>query len=340
LFTFIGQYEIFASTHNHDTSARERVIGAIGCIVQVLPAEELKLKALEPVLTTIFRDLNNCQNLISINQLEEAKLAAVSVLKCLVSLGKALQAPDDLPIVLDDDDASTETFWSTGKGLEMQTAIAKAIKDLAMTLNGEIEVVDTACCVFRSGFSETSPGLLVFKAPVIADFLLSLIGRCPFHDVVFGTASSFICSHSSNGSRKIEREASDLKRCILQATENSRSMYDSYKFVHEIHFDPVFVLGEPDVAQNILEFSNRLIPKYLNVLFDSPVDIIFTLALDGLISKELFTKKAAATFWCSIVNAIFQDDKHRQQIQDSISAIGQPLARNLIAVSLCFFVQK
>jgi len=71
-------------------------------------------------------------------------------------------------------------------------------------------------------------------------------------------------------------------------------------------------------------------------LFDSSVDIIFTLALDGLVSKELFTKKAAATFWCSMVNATSQDDKYRHQIQDSISAVGPRLARNIVAVSSWF----
>lgn len=93
-------------------------------------------------------------------------------------------------------------------------------------------------------------------------------------------------------------------------------------------------LGEPDVAQNVLEFLNRLIPTYLNVLFDDSIDAIFILALDGLVSREQFTKKAAATFWVSVINAVNQDIKYRQQIQNAIATVGTQLARNLVIVSL------
>ncbi|KAF3926040.1 Importin-13 [Dactylellina cionopaga] len=198
---FIQHYQIFASRRPSECLGRERVLGALGCLIQALDREEDKASALEPLLTSVSADFIACKQLLSAGYGDEARDRALLALKSLVSLGKSLQAPEDGPIIIDESNGSQKprTIWDDGPGHQLQILLAQAVEDIAATFPKDWEITKEACDVFRCGFTESLPGLLVFPPRLVVDFLLSCGSRSPFHDVTIGTASAFVNCISLEG---------------------------------------------------------------------------------------------------------------------------------------------
>lgn len=61
---------------------------------------------------------------------------------------------------------------------------------------------------------------------------------------------------------------------------------------------------DPDVAQSIVEFMNRLLPKYMEILFSyepkSRMELLFMFALNSMSVREPLVKKVACAFWVCI----------------------------------------
>ena len=58
---------------------------------------------------------------------------------------------------------------------------------------------------------------------------------------------------------------------------------------------------DPDVAQSIVEFINRMLSKYVEVFVNYEpkprVELLFMFALSSVGVREPLVKKAACTFW-------------------------------------------
>lgn len=74
------------------------------------------------------------------------------------------------------------------------------------------------------------------------------------------------------------------------------------KLISIIQLDPQ---RDPDVAQAIVEFMNRLLSKYVEVLVNyepkTRIELLFLFALDSVAVREPLVKKAACSFWVSLV---------------------------------------
>ena len=59
--------------------------------------------------------------------------------------------------------------------------------------------------------------------------------------------------------------------------------------------------NEPEIAQNGIDFINRLVPTYLNVLLNhqppSLVEFLFMFAIKALTGRDPLPKFVAADFW-------------------------------------------
>ncbi|EPS39280.1 hypothetical protein H072_6942 [Dactylellina haptotyla CBS 200.50] len=310
---FIQHYQIFASRHPSESLGRERVLGALGCLIQALDREEDKASALEPLLTSVSADFVACKQLLSAHYEEEAKERASLALKCLVSLGKSLQAPDDGPIVIDESNGTRKhrTIWDDGVGHQLQILLAQAIEDIAAQFPKDREITKEACDVFRCGFTEALPGLLVFPPRFVVDFLLSCGSRSPFYDVTIGTASAFINCISPEGYDECRRLTAYVFG-LIQSLDGPES--------------------DPELAHNILEYANRLLSKHIHLFLEVQETVlarVLSLALASLVSKEQFPKKTACTFWTNLITTGGEGNQQRM-IEMIIQQTGETLAKNLV----------
>ncbi|KAF3283873.1 hypothetical protein TWF970_001044 [Orbilia oligospora] len=311
---FIQHYQIFASRHPNESLGRERVLGALGCLIQALDREEDKVGALDPLLTSISGDLFAAKQLLSARYDEEAKERALLALRCLVSLGKSLQAPDDGPIVIDEISGAHKprTIWDDGPGHQLQIFLAQTVEDISGTFPKDREVTKEACDVFRCGFTETSPGLLVFPPSLVVGFLLSCGARSMFYDIVIGTASAFVNCISPEGYDECRRLTGYVFG-LIQSLEGPET--------------------DPELAHNILEYANKLLTKHLHLFLEvqeSVLGRVLSLALTSLVSKEQFPKKTACTFWTNLITTAGDSEEQKMMIEMILQQTGELLAKNLV----------
>ncbi|EWC45619.1 hypothetical protein DRE_05180 [Drechslerella stenobrocha 248] len=318
---FIQHYQIFASRHPSESIGRERVLGALGCLVEALHREEDKASALEPLLTSVSADFIACKQLLSARYEEEAKERALLALRCLVSLGKSLQAPEEGPIIIDESDGvrKPRTIWDDGPGHQLQILLAQAIEDIAATFPKDREIAKEACDVFRCGFTETQPGLLVFPARFVVDFLLSCGARSPFYDVIIGTASAFVNCISAEGYGECRRLTGYVFGLIEGLDGNPET--------------------DPELAHNILEYANRLLTKHLHLFLEVQEAVlarVLALSLASLVCKEQFPKKTSCTFWTNLITtaaavaAAGEGQGQRMMVEMILQQTGETLAKNLV----------
>lgn len=224
LTTFLYQYELFTNSPSADELAKERVICAISYVIQALPTEEEKEQPLAALLSFIQKDVEICLTLATQGQFDLGKDVALLVLRCLTNLGRGLQVPDDIPINLDPDRNGERPlcFWEQERGVIIQTRIVQMIQALVGALHEDPEVVDAACCVFKTGFTETSPGAFVFPPHVTTNFLLERASNSRRVETVIATAATMISSYSTDGAMSIVPQA----RALL---EMAFSLIEKYK---------------------------------------------------------------------------------------------------------------
>ena len=209
LGTFIQQYEASLAWPSSDISTKEKVIGAIAAIVQAIPSEECKVQPMDRLLVLVERDMQRSITLGRAGEPENAVAVALSALRCLASMGKALQAPDDLPIELEKDEMFT-SIWDHDPGASIQGRLVHCLEVIPGLFPTDGEIIEAACDVIRTGYKETSPGPFVFAPTVTVDFISRCTLDTPRLDYVLNTACVFLTSHNSDTSPTTTNAANSL----------------------------------------------------------------------------------------------------------------------------------
>jgi hypothetical protein len=323
LSIFLDQYQIFSHTPTADDIAKERVLCAISYIIQALPSEEVKLGPINRILGFVERDVQECLAVLPEHR-ETAKELGLLALQCLIAIGKGLQVPDDIPILVGEAGGPPPpSFWEQGYGLDIQRRILSIVQILVVNLGEGGEIVDAACAVFRTGFAETTLGPFVFPPQVIAEFLLGWANHGVRVETVLSTVSTMVSSHSTEGSPNISGEVGQFLEFIVGLAERLE--------------DPQV---DPEVSQGLIEFLNRLFSRYIDVLVwyqpRERVEKLLTFVLNALQVRETLAKKTAATFWAAFVS--FSDE--RPEVQTSLNSLvnmcGPALGEKLVWVNLNF----
>lgn len=265
---------------------------------------------LDPVsklLGHVEEDAQKCFVLIQHGREEEAKEAGLLALRCLVAVGKGLQAPDDVPVDLsagaEGKTRTSSSLWESGEGVAIQGKVVELMRNLCNALRRDGEIVDTSCCVFKTGFAETSPGLFVFPPEVVTEFLLEYRART---ETILATAGTLISSHSIGRSADISTQVRQLLDFVVV-------------LIADIGYAPQ---NEPEVAQSVTEFLSRLLRCYVGVLVSyqphERLEQLFMFALDSLAVKETLVKKAAASFWTGFVSLPTPESVQVQAAVDGI----------------------
>ncbi|OGM39816.1 importin 13 [Aspergillus bombycis] len=213
---FMDQFERFRFKPTATASTMEKVLEGIAAIIQTLPTDNEKAQLLERILKFFQEQAELARDEASRGLVEPARCRGQLVLRCVASIGKGLRT--DGEIVLD------------------------ALDD--------VTIIEAACDILKAGFTENS-GPYVFPPMVTVNFVKSIPLGSAGTDMVMGTASAFLASHSAHPQR-IREETVTL---IVH-------VYETFCWMHE---KPEFY--DPELANSGIDFLTRLLPKYYPFLF-------------------------------------------------------------------------
>ncbi|KAI9837466.1 MAG: hypothetical protein M1819_007114 [Sarea resinae] len=316
LGAFLQQYGFFLAWPSADQFTKEKVIGAIAAIIEALPSEDAKAEPIQELLNFVEQDVSSCLTSLSNGDVEAGRNAGLTALGCLASMGKALQAPDDVPVDLDDSTARS-TFWDLGTGLSIQERIVNDINTLTGALSWDGEVIEAACHVLRTGFKETTPGPFVFPARVTVDFVLKSGLNTPRVDFVLTTACVLLTTHLREASQRIDDEAEAL---CMHAIGLMQGLGTPDK--------------DPEIACSCVDVVTRLIPRYLSVLLrpgrPDALEFLFLFTIACLRGDDILPKRSAASFWSSFVVLADQPPPLQSSINGIMAHLGPQLTKALI----------
>lgn len=182
VFPFLVQYEAVLSWGTTDSYTKQKVIGGIAAIIQAIPStsEEERFEPLSWLITSLEKDVKACGIIMETatagsQEVEEALRIGTCVLRCLSSMGKGLQIPDDAPVDLDADDSIVTRFWRVGNGALLQERVLYIYRTLSGLMKWHGDIIEALCDILRTGYKESQLGLFVFR-PVrdFSDFSYSI----------------------------------------------------------------------------------------------------------------------------------------------------------------------
>ena len=319
LYAFINQYEAIQSGDDVETNTKKKVIGGITTIIQALPTDESKVEPLRTLIRFVESDTRTCLDAMNRTQIdasesERFQAYGISALKCLASMGRALQTPNDVAIDLDAE-VPDSVLWTTGQGATLQENIISIVHKLTSLMPWNSDIMEAACQILRSGYKETTPGLFVFHPKVTVSFLLSTFLHTSRLDLVIYTATSMLIQ-SSSSSPDLEAAAS----ICLDYT---------IKLVTSLDYNPS---AEPEIAASILDLADKCIPRYLASMSRLlEVEKVFGFALSSLASVEIMPNRSAAEFWSKFVQKYELDSEEATNFQaGALQQYGPMLCQILI----------
>jgi hypothetical protein len=281
--------ESIASLADVPSEERQKLFGGVAAIVQALQSEEAKVVPLLQLFGILQQNLET-----AIAPPREMSLsAAIDLLQTLAAVGKGLRSPPEAPIDLDDARSTEEqNFWIEGAGRELQGNVQNVIdNNLADYLN-ESALIEAACEILKSGYTESHPSPFKFDAAYSARLLDDYINLDSTRvSVLIDTASAFLAAHSSHPTRirnEFFQVTSAISACQLAILKDyaAHGRYEDHEFTH-----------------SSLEYFTRLLPKYGYFFEDAHLQeawkVLFEFALLALENPDTLPRRSAAQFWVS-----------------------------------------
>ncbi|KAF9869360.1 hypothetical protein CkaCkLH20_13171 [Colletotrichum karsti] len=333
---FLSQYQAIASQGQMDCLASERIMGAISAVIQAVSEESERLCHLEVLLGFVEHDARKAVHLLSLPETspeiqggldihrcstltEPSELplhVALKALRGLISTGKGLQAPGDLPVDLENEKAYA--FIDQGSRLgQIQSKIMSLIVELQSSFPRSGEVAECICNILKTGFSESEPAPFVFPPQVVCDYLAQQTSHGPRIGLFVSTACSFLSSLRSLKRDEVETIRTKLLGWVIGLLQQLSEPED-----------------DTELAQNGIEFTNRMITREPMALFRPEclplAEFFFIYSLRVLDGREPLPKAAAAEFWATFVSLKHADRGAQDTIDHAISQLGPLLAQSIV----------
>ncbi|KAI4282403.1 MAG: hypothetical protein L6R38_002955 [Xanthoria sp. 2 TBL-2021] len=288
---FLEQFNNLLISEDLELGSQERIFGAIAAVIQAVPSEEQKIWSLSKLLAFVERDVKTCEEFAEYQALVGAEEKGLCALRCLVSIGKYLQEPDDIPIDLESKPVSQDelylaTIWSPSQHrmVDYMTRVAGALG----TDNGD--VVEVTCQVFRTGFRESFPGPFVFSPRFIENYVVSTSLRSPRLEHVLDTAGAMLSAHTRAGTTRIDFSA-------------TRFLDHVFQLIAEMEYNPA---NEPEVSSSCIDLASKYIPHYLHIFllnpqYRNPVNDFMLLTIRSMQRQEIMPRRSAGLFWTSLL---------------------------------------
>jgi hypothetical protein len=281
LDSFFQMYEQFLTYPTAEEYTKSKVLEGIAAIVQVEQSDEKQLAGVQHIFRYLTHDATRAIELTKDGgDLERGQSLALTALKCLASVGRALQASDENLIDLERA-ADTSTFWTHGPGSEIQSQILNFVNYLTQVFPGNDEIIETACNVLRSGFKETGPGPFVLPSSAAIDYITRSNLQTPRLTYVLETACCWVSCYKK--SADFETQAQRLLHYdlgVMQALQHPRN--------------------EPEVSVGCIELIQNFVKQNASILKNEHPDVLkgtFDFSIECIKSPEVLPKRASASLW-------------------------------------------
>ncbi|RQM06495.1 hypothetical protein DH86_00002303, partial [Scytalidium sp. 3C] len=178
----------------------------------------------------------------------------------------------------------------------------------------EGDIVEAACQVFRSGFTEDEPGPFVFGLDVVVQFLLRADYHTPRLGAVLGTACSLVTSR-------------------ISTSEGHGGLYSLMIWVTSLLQKLGEPSNDPEIAQHGIDFLCRLMPTYVNIIIQQPspsLEFLFMFALKAITGSDPLPKFLAADFWSIFLTLKDLPEQTQSAIDEILQSLGPLLAKALV----------
>ncbi|KAH8733137.1 armadillo-type protein [Phaeosphaeriaceae sp. PMI808] len=318
LSSFFQMYQQFLTYQTAEEFTKSKVLEGIGAIVQALDTEEKQLEGVRQLLHFVAQDAMQAINVTKEGKdVEQGQVLALTTLKCLTAIGRALQALDEEVVDLDSDKEQS-VFWRQGPGREVQNQVINFINYLTQAFPGNDEIIEAACNVLRTGFKETIPGPFVLPPSAAVDFITKTTIQTPRLPYVLDTACCWLSSNKHSSPEGFAGHAQRLLQHnigIMQALEHPRN--------------------DPEISVGCLELVQTFINSNPQILTQQQPEILagmFGFTIESAKSPEVLPKRAAAKLWKDIFElAGNTHSQHQGTAQDILNHFGPSVTFALIS---------
>lgn len=319
LDSFFHMYEQFLTYPTAEEFTKSKVLEGIAAIVQSADTEEQQLVGVRQLFGYIAHDAMSAIRVTKEeNDPDQGQVLALTTLKCLSSIGRALQALDEEVVDLEaDSKAETSKFWSEGPGKEIQNQVINMISYLTQIFSGNDEIIESACNVLRTGFKESLPGPFVLPPSAAVDFITKTTLQTPRLPFVLETACCWLSSHKHKRPIDFTTQAQRLLQHdlgIMQALQHPRN--------------------DPEIAVGCIELIQQFVNTDLRLLTQEQPDVLqgmFAFCVESIKSPEVLPKRASAKLWKDIFESTGNSHgQHQGTSQDIVNHFGHAVTHALI----------
>lgn len=318
LSSFFEMYEQFLTYPTAEEFTKSKVLEGIAAIVQALDTEEKRFEGVRHLFQYIARDAMQAMNVAKAGgDADQGLVLALTTLKCLASIGRALQALDEEVVDLETS-KEPSTFWQQGPGKEIQNQVINLVNYMTQVFPGNDEIIESACNVLRAGFKESIPGPFVLPPSAAVDFITKTTVQTPRLPYVLDTACCWLSSHRFHPPAGFAEQAQRLLRhdlSIMQALQHPRN-------------DPEVSVGCIEVIQSFIVGNTQLLTQ------EQPENIsgMFGFTIESIKSPEVLPKRAAAKLWKDIYElAGNTHHQHQATAQQIVGHFGPSVVLALIS---------
>ncbi|KAF1850945.1 ARM repeat-containing protein [Cucurbitaria berberidis CBS 394.84] len=316
--SFFQMYDQFLTYPTAEEFTKSMVLKGIAAIVQASDTEEKQLVGVRQLFQYVAQD---AMQAISVTKegkdAEQGQVLALTTLKCLSSIGRALQALDEEVVDLESDKEDS-LFWVQGPGKEIQNQVINFVNYLTQVFPANDEIIEAACSVLRTGFKETIAGPFVLPPSAAVDFITKTTVQTPRLPYVLETACCWISSHKHSPPDDFMQQAQRLLHhdlSIMRALQHPRN-------------DPEISVGCIELIQGLFNTNPRTLTQ------ESPENLagMFGFTVESISSPEVLPKRAAAKLWKDIFElAGTTHSQHQATAQDVVNHFGPAVTLALIS---------
>ncbi|KZM19516.1 hypothetical protein ST47_g9340 [Ascochyta rabiei] len=317
LDSFFQMYEQFLTYQTAEEFTKSKVLEGIAAIVQSADSDEKQLVGVRQLFGYIAQDAMGAIKVTKEgNDPEQGQVLALTTLKCLSSIGRALQALDEEVVDLEAE-VESSTFWSEGPGKEIQNQVINMINYMTQVFPANDEIIEAACNVLRSGFKESIPGPFVLPPSTAVDFVTKTTVQTPRLPFVLETACRWLSSHKHKRPADFVVQAQRLLQhdlSIMQALQHPRN-------------DPEIAVGCIELIQQFVNTDLRLITQE----HPDTLQGMFGFSIESIQSPEVLPKRASAKLWKDIFESTGNTHGQNQGTsQDIVNHFGHAVTYALI----------
>jgi hypothetical protein len=284
LDSFFQMYEQFLTYPTAEEYTKSKVLEGIAAIVQAEDSDEKQLAGVQHIFQYVAQDAMQAIHFAKDgNDPEQGQVLAMTTLKSLSCIARALQASDEDVVDLELTE-NESTFWNQGAGKVMQDQVINFINYLTQVFPANDEIIESSCNIFRSGFKEMGPGPFVLPPSAAVDYITRTNVQTLRLTYILETACCWVSSHKKH--LEFETLAQRLLHydlSIMQALQHPRT--------------------DPEVSVGCIELIQNFVKQNATILKNEHPDVLkgtFDFSIECIKSPEVLPKRASASLWKDI----------------------------------------